>query len=613
MFIRLGRGSSVATCVGIAILTIQSVNGQTFTAFNVPGPASWANDANWSGGLPPEALYNESGDIISGNSAYVDSEVLRPGGIRVQNGVLDVRSGGTLIAEPGPGSLATGQLWAGFGSAPGPADIIVQRGGTLDVRRVVTGGNSQASITVGAVGGSGLAKFYFTDGEFNRNLRIVGPNADVKASGNVTFSGAQTFAPVITGATHSSIQVTGEAKLGGTLRPEFSGYMPTLGSSWNLLTAQNVSGKFAVDDSLTPSRPRGAAYFVSTSPTAVTLNYSNKLILAVDRGTGAMKIENAIGNSLAIDGYTIVSAAGLLNGNWNSLKDQAVAGWDEADTSNATRITEFKTNGTTSIAVGASRSLGTPLLPSAFGQNATVSFQYTLPGSTMVEGIVEYTGRENNLVLTIDPTTGEAAIQNESSYFDVAIDGYTLKSASGKFLTGAAWSSLEDQGLPGWDQADSSDANRLVEFRTSGGTPLIGGQTVLDLGAPVSLAAGALNLNDFQFQFTLSTGQIMDGIVKFGAVPTAGSSPGDFNRDGRVDGSDFLLWQRGYNTSVANGTGADGNGNGLIDGPDLAIWKLNFGNSVAAVAPANSAVPEPATLGMVLVAMGSLFVKRSRS
>lgn len=611
MHMSFGRGCGVLAFIGVAMLCMQPAGAQTFTAFNAPGPASWAVDANWAGGFAPESAYSESADIISGHSVYVDSQVKNAAGIRLQNGVLDIRSGGTLVADPGPNSLSTGQLWAGFGSAAGPADVIVQRGGTLDVRKVVTGGTAQASITVGAVAGTGAAKFYFTDGEFNRNLRIVGSNADVKASGNVTFSSSQTFAPVITGTSHSSIQVTGEAKLGGTLRPEFSGYTPTLGSSWNLLTAQKVSGRFTVDESLAPTAPRGAAYFVSTSPTAVTLNYSNKLILGVDRGTGAMKIQNVIGNALAIDGYTIASGAGLLTGNWNSLKDQAVAGWDEADSSNANRLVEFKTSGTTSIAVGSSLALGNPLAPTAFGQNSTVSFQYTLPGSTVIDGIVEYTGRENNLVLTIDPTTGEAAIQNESSYFDVSIDGYSIKSASGKLLTSnAAWNSLQDQGSPGWDQAESSDANRLVEFKTSGATPMVGGQTVLDLGAPVSLTAGSLSLADFQFEFTLSTGEIMDGIVKFGAVPTAGSSPGDFNRDGKVDGADFLAWQRGYNTSVPNGTGADGSGNGLIDVADLAIWKSGFGSSTATVSTVSAAVPEPTTLSIVLIALGCIYGKR---
>src|SRR5688572_21383812 len=109
-------------------------------------------------------------------------------------------------------------------------------------------------------------------------------------------------------------------------------------------------------------------------------------------------------------------------------------------------------------------------------------------------------GARNNLVLTINPATGEAAIQNESPYFNVSIDAYTITSDSGKLLTGnAAWNSLQDQGLAGWDQADNSNAIRITEFKTTGATSMPGGGTVLDLGAPISLAAGPLDPDDFSF------------------------------------------------------------------------------------------------------------------
>jgi uncharacterized membrane protein len=43
-------------------------------------------------------------------------------------------------------------------------------------------------------------------------------------------------------------------------------------------------------------------------------------------------------------------------------------------------------------------------------------------------------------VLTIDPTTGGAAIQNESPFFNVALEGYSIGSTSGRLLAGdAAW------------------------------------------------------------------------------------------------------------------------------------------------------------------------------
>jgi hypothetical protein len=91
----------------------------------------------------------------------------------------------------------------------------------------------------------------------------------------------------------------------------------------------------------------------------------------------------------------------------------------------------------------------------------------------------------------------------------------------------------------------------------------------------------------------------------------------DFDRDGHVDGADFLLWQRQLGSTVAAGSGADGNSDTHVDGLDLAIWKGGFGSSTAATTGAGVAVPEPsslltAALGGLLL-LGCWAIKRSRS
>lgn len=63
---------------------------------------------------------------------------------------------------------------------------------------------------------------------------------------------------------------------------------------------------------------------------------------------------------------------------------------------------------------------------------------------------------------------------------------------------------------------------------------------------------------------------------------------GDYNKDNRVDGADFLTWQRTLGTRTPALLGADGSGNLLVDAPDLTVWASNFGQTqtvVAAAAP----------------------------
>jgi hypothetical protein len=82
---------------------------------------------------------------------------------------------------------------------------------------------------------------------------------------------------------------------------------------------------------------------------------------------------------------------------------------------------------------------------------------------------------------------------------------------------------------------------------------------------------------------------------------------GDFNRDGVVDGADFLQWQREFGTAGAPGLGADGNRDGLINATDLAIWKSRYGADLAAVV----AVPEPTgCVTMTALAIGAFLLRR---
>ncbi|WP_428304332.1 dockerin type I domain-containing protein [Lacipirellula sp.] len=608
---------SLAAATGLCVSGQWAVAQDILVTFNVAGPADWNTGGNWSSGFTPEAQYNEVALIGALRQAYVAGAAPAVGGIIMDSSTLEIRSGGNLQAVANTsgsntvlGNIVVGQSVNTF--------LTVKRGGSLTAQQLTTGGGTGTALTLGETTGAGTASLSIAGGTLNRITRVVGNSVNFTSSGGLTFGSASVLNPVITGAAQSTINVTGTANLAGVVRPEFSGYTPVLGNSWNLVTANQLAGNFTVDASLAPAGPLGTAYVVSKTNTTATLKYTNLLVLNVDRATGAVNIQNKVGSPIALDAYTITSPSGALTGSWNSLQDQGVTAWDEADNSSNSRRTEFRTNGSSSINAGGQLAIGNPFMPTApaalgIEPGADLGFQYNVPGQGTFNGIIEYTGRLNNVVLTIDPATGKAAIQNESPYFSAAIDGYTVTSTSGKLLTAnGTWNSLQDQGVASWDQADNANANRLTEFKTSGTTTLNGGGTVLNLGTPVSLASGALSLSDFGFQYKLSNGEVKNGIVKFGTIPTFNPGAGDYNNDGKVDGADFLAWQRGFGSSVTPGSGADGSGNGVVDAADLTIWKNGFGSATATGEAAAAAVPEPTTLSTVLLALGCLGGRFSR-
>jgi fibronectin-binding autotransporter adhesin len=77
----------------------------------------------------------------------------------------------------------------------------------------------------------------------------------------------------------------------------------------------------------------------------------------------------------------------------------------------------------------------------------------------------------------------------------------------------------------------------------------------------------------------------------------AAGPPGDFDFDGRVDGADFLAWQRG-NSPTPNSP------------EDLATWRANLGLGAAIPVgtPAMRAVPEPGTLALVGLALAGVLL-----
>jgi hypothetical protein len=83
---------------------------------------------------------------------------------------------------------------------------------------------------------------------------------------------------------------------------------------------------------------------------------------------------------------------------------------------------------------------------------------------------------------------------------------------------------------------------------------------------------------------------------------------GDYDKDGGIDGRDFLLWQRTYGSNER--LEADGSLNGVVDETDLFIWQQNYGRITQN--PAMFAIPEPSSMVSILFGCLIFSIRRCR-
>ena len=88
---------------------------------------------------------------------------------------------------------------------------------------------------------------------------------------------------------------------------------------------------------------------------------------------------------------------------------------------------------------------------------------------------------------------------------------------------------------------------------------------------------------------------------------------GDFDGDYVVDSVDFDIWNANYPTTSGATLGiGDADGDGDVDGVDFGIWQANCYSNTETAATAATAIPEPATLGLLLTGGLALLRKRSK-
>jgi hypothetical protein len=132
-----------------------------------------------------------------------------------------------------------------------------------------------------------------------------------------------------------------------------------------------------------------------------------------------------------------------------------------------------------------------------------------------------------------------------------------------------------------------------------------------DVTAPNGRADIRLQVDEAGELYILSKS---DGMIR-AIIGTSLERSGDYNRDGRVDAGDYVVWRKTFGETVPIFSGADGNGNGLIDQPDYDFWRTRFGYPVSrgtGSAIDGAIIPEPSSAVLIAAAAMVMAVTRLR-
>lgn len=328
------------------------------------------------------------------------------------------------------------------------------------------------------------------------------------------------------------------------------------------------------------------------------------LTVRVDRGRGFVVVQNTSSEAISFDGYSMTSSGGhLVTGDegWQSLADHGFGGWQEANPT-ASRLSELNPLATMTLApneaVGLGRAYG--FQPAALGQPypQDVRFRYYDPSGETLSAMVEFHGWRNNLVLLINPATGEAVLENQSP-FDLAIDGYRISSASGSLRPDdGAWISLSDRAMDTWVEANPS-TKMLAELNPIE-ADVIGAGARIRLGSLLDPRADL----DLAFEFLMEDESSMrEGWVIYESF-SSGCPEGDANGDCRVDLADLNSVRNLFGMSGI-GLAGDVDFDGHVDLVDLNMVRNRFGET------GSFAASEAPTWLMLAVGLCGLVSQRS--
>lgn len=219
-------------------------------------------------------------------------------------------------------------------------------------------------------------------------------------------------------------------------------------------------------------------------------------------------------------------------------------------------------------------------------------------------------------VVKIDTNTGRGflvggdVINSTLNSIDIQSAGGHLRGATTTGLSGASGMETADGpdngaaagDSPGerWELLTASN-NRIFEAFLFGESVFNDARAV-DLGV-IFDPTTPLAQHDVTFGYTTGAGDQVVGTVQYFTAPGV---QGDYNNDGQVNAADYTVWRDhlGSNYQLQN----EGTTPGQVTTQDYDVWKSHFGQTINAFgggAGAVAAVPEPATIGLLLTAVAA--------
>jgi hypothetical protein len=256
----------------------------------------------------------------------------------------------------------------------------------------------------------------FLTAEVNRGTgQITIRNTNTTVGPGATISGYQIGSPA------GALDPSALAPFGGTWEPanltanSIGELNPTGSSVIGLGASQSIGGVYdpvALQDTfgeapvadLTFSYTRSDGRTVNAPVTYVGTGLANTLVLQVDPTDGKARIVNdSVFDNIRMDGYQVASVSGSLLTTWNSLQDQAIAGWEETPATTGL-LAELNPSGTSTANAGQTLATMTGLFRTAGGVQ-DLTFQFRMPGTptgNVLNGVVRYAPFSSGGVLVGD-------------------------------------------------------------------------------------------------------------------------------------------------------------------------------------------------------------------